>query len=186
MSPAAVTTSASMRLSTVSPCLRMSQPKPPPRLSPPTPVWPMIPPVWPVRGLASRGPRLPTGTAVHIRRCGYRVHRDGAHRRQVDDDPVVTHCRPGHVCPPPRTAISRSRLPEAHCRSHSAAPVHRAISGDSVDPAVPHGSGIVVAGMLGGDHPAPEPGDLLCVIKARRSSGTSHRPSTGRIEKSAI
>src|SRR6185436_10275206 len=38
ISPAAVTTSAEIRLSTVSPCLRLSQPNPPPSVSPPMPV----------------------------------------------------------------------------------------------------------------------------------------------------
>src|SRR5207342_2241975 len=42
-SPAAVTTSADSRLSTVIPCLRLNQPNPPPRVSPAMPVVELIP-----------------------------------------------------------------------------------------------------------------------------------------------
>ena len=42
-SPVAVTTSAEMRLSMVSPNLRLSQPNPPPRVNPETPVVEFIP-----------------------------------------------------------------------------------------------------------------------------------------------
>ena len=41
--PSAVTTSAEMRLSIVSPCLRLSQPNPPPSVSPAMPVVELMP-----------------------------------------------------------------------------------------------------------------------------------------------
>ena len=47
----------------------------------------------------------------------------------------------------------------------SAAPVHRAISrGRRSTAAVPHGSGVVVVGVLGGDHLAPEPGSHAAIV----------------------
>ena len=70
----------------------------------------------------------PQSTALHMRRAAGRVDPHGPHRREVDEDPVVAHRGAGHVVPPPRTAISRSRSrAKATAATTSATPVQRAM-----------------------------------------------------------
>ena len=104
----------------------------------------------------------PQGTALDEGRAPDRIDRNGAHRRQVDHDPVVAHRGAGDVV----TAASYGDLEiavagEAHRCGHvggAAAAGNQPRS--SVDGAVPNGSGVVVVVVVGDDHIAPEPRDL--------------------------
>jgi hypothetical protein len=130
MAPSAVTTSASTRLSTVSPCLRMSQPMPPPRLRPPTPVWPTMPPVvaspWAWVSWSTSAHRAPPWTRA-VRAAGSTVTARMAERSMTM--PPSQTAVPATLWPPPRTAISTSRSrAKRTAEATSAAPVHRAIS----------------------------------------------------------
>src|SRR6185312_3314535 len=85
------------------------------------------------------------------------VDPDGTHRREVDDDLVVADRGASHVVAPASHSDLQVVLAgEAHGRGNVGGP---AASGDQpgapVDGAVPHGSGIVVVGVVGGDQPAP-------------------------------
>ena len=110
MSPVAVTTSASMRLSTVSPCLRM-RPADAAAQAEAADAG--------VADDAAQGGQpvglglvvdiAPQGTALHEGRALDRIHRHRTHRRQVDHDPAVAHRGAGDVVTPPRTAISSRR-----------------------------------------------------------------------------
>ena len=111
------------------------------------------------------------------------IDRDGAHRRQVDDDPVVAHCGAGDVV----ASASHGDLEvavagEAHrCGHVGGAAAAGDQPGASVDRAVPHGSGVVVVMVVGGDEVASEPGDLHGGWCGHRSSsgGWAHRTSGG-------
>ena len=187
MSPSAVTTSASRRLSTVSPCLRMSQPMPPPRLRPPTPVWPTMPPVvarpWAWVSWSTSPHRAPPCTwAVRSTGSTETARIDG----EVDDDPVVAQGGAGHVvASAPHRDLEVAVPCEAHRRGHVG---DAAASGDQpgapVDRTVPHGAGVVVVGVLGGDHLASEAGDPLAGHRVARPADSitgrcCHRSSFG-------
>ena len=160
----------------MSPCLRMSQPMPPPRLRPPTPVWPTMPPVV-ARPCAcvswSTSPhRAPPWTRA-VRSTG--STDDGAHRREVDHDPVVAHRGAGHVVAPASYGdLEVAVAGEAHRCGHVGG---AAAAGDQsrapIDGAVPYGACVVVSIVVGGDHVAPEPGDL-------HRGWCCHRSSSGR------
>ena len=104
----------------------------------------------------------PQRTTLHQGRAAGGVDPHGPHRREVDDDPVVAHRGAGHVvAPAPDGDLKVVVAGDAHGRGHIGGP---AASGDQpgapVDGAVPHGSGGVVVGVVGGDQLAPEPVDL--------------------------
>src|SRR5512132_3996016 len=130
MSPSAVTTSASTRLSTVSPCLRMSHPMPPPRLTPPTPVWLTMPPVV-ARPCAcvswSTSPhRAPPWTRAVLSTRSTETARIAERSMTIPSSHTAV---PATLWPPPRTAISRSRSRAKRTAvATSAAPLQRAIT----------------------------------------------------------
>ena len=106
-SPAAVTTSADSRLSTVMPCLRLSQPKPPPSVSPATPVVELMP-----TGVArpwawvasSKSASVAPPSTVARRRSG--STRTAFIRERSITSPPSHVALPAMLCPPPRTASS--------------------------------------------------------------------------------
>ncbi|HEU0214988.1 MAG TPA: hypothetical protein VFR13_12930 [Jiangellaceae bacterium] len=145
----------------------------------------------------------PQGATLHVGRAFGGVDRNGAHRGEVDDDPVVAHRRAGHVVAPAAYRdLEVAVAGEPHgCRHVSGPGASGEESGSPVDHAVPHGSGVVVVSMLGSDQLAPEPGDVQFGHRAARladsftgrcchhSSSTADRPSAPSVntaEKSAI
>ena len=117
----------------------------------------------------------PQGTTLHPGRAAGGVDPHGPHRRQVDHDPVVAHRGAGHVmAPAPYGDLQVVVAGEAHRGGHVGGP---AAAGDQpgapVDGAVPYGAGAVVSILAGGDHLAPEPGDL-------HRGWCCHRSSSGR------
>jgi len=125
----------------------------------------------------------PQGTSLDEGRALDRIDRDGAHRRQVDHHPVVAHRGAGHVVAPAADGdLEVTVAGEAHRRGHvggTAAAGNQ--PGSSVDAAVPYGAGVVVVVVVGGDHLAPEPGDLQRGWCGHRSSsgGWAHRTIGG-------
>ncbi len=128
--PSAVTTSASTRLSQVSPYARDSQPLPPPSVVPAMPAAEYGAP-----GVASpkacvswsKPPQVTPG-------CARAVRRSGSTRTPVRPDRSISIApspvpRPARLCPAPRTATGRpcSRATATAC-STSATPVQRAIT----------------------------------------------------------
>ena len=120
----------------------------------------------------------PQGAALNESRALDGIDRDSAHRRQVDHDPAVAHCGAGDVV----TAAANGDLEvvvagEPHGCGHVGG---AATAGDQsrapVDGAVPDGAGIVVGIVVGGEHVAPEPGDL----HRGGRGGWCHRSSSGR------
>ncbi len=107
--PSASTTSASSRLSIVRPYLRVRWPMPPPSVSPPTPVVEMIP-----HGVARPARGSPRSTSPQVRRrrrarCARPASTSmprSATRSMTT--PSSQMPRPPPLCPPPRTASSRS------------------------------------------------------------------------------
>ncbi len=106
--------------------------------------------------VAPQSPTLDEGRAVD------EIDRDGAHRREVDDDPVVAHCGAGDVVASASYGdLEVAVAGEAHrCGHVGGAAAAGDQSGSSVDRAVPYGSGVVVVMVVGGDEDASEPGDL--------------------------
>ena len=176
----AVTTSASTRLSTVSPCLRMSHPMPPPRLRPPTPVWPTMPPVvarpWACVSWSTSPHRAPPWTRAVRSTRSTETARIAERSMTIPSSHTAV---PATLWPPPRTAISRSQSrAKRTAAATSAVPLQRAISrGRRSTDAVPYGSGVVVVMVVGGDQDASEPGDLHGGWCCHRSSsgGWAHR-----------
>ena len=126
----------------------------------------------------------PQGTSLDMGRTSGGVDGDGADRGQVDDDPVVAHRGAGHVVAPAPYRDLEVAVPcEAHRRGHVGDPgASGDQSGSPVDHAVPHGAGVVVVSGSGGDHLAPEPGDLHAGHGARRAGSLTgqcgHRSSS--------
>ena len=117
----------------------------------------------------------PQGAALDEGRALDGIDRDGAHRREVDHDPVVAHRGAGHVVASASYGdLEVAVAGEAHRCGHVGG---AAAAGDqsrsSVDGAVPYGAGVVVVIVVGGDHVAPEPGDL-------HRGWCGHRSSSGR------
>jgi hypothetical protein len=104
----------------------------------------------------------PQRAALHQGRAADRVDPHGPHRRQVDDDAVVTYGGTGHVVTTaadgdPQVVVSG----ETHCHSRVGGPAASSDQpGTPVDGAVPDGSGGVVVGVVSDDQSAPEPFDL--------------------------
>ena len=121
----------------------------------------------------------PQGTTLDEGRAVDEIDRDGAHRREVDDDPVVAHCGAGDVVASASYGdLEVAVAGEAHrCGHVGGAAAAGDQSGSSVDRAVPHGSGVVVVMVVGGDQDASEPGDLHRGWCCHRSSsgGWAHR-----------
>jgi hypothetical protein len=98
----------------------------------------------------------PQGTTLDEGRAVDEIDRHGAHRRQVDGDPVVAHRRAGDVV----ASASHGDLEitvagEAHrCGHVGGAAAAGDQPGSSVDGAVPYGSGVVVVMVVGGDEVA--------------------------------
>ena len=112
------------------------------------------------------------------------VDRDGAHRREVDDDAAVAHCGAGDVvASAPHCDLEVAVSCEAHRRGDvGGAGAAGDQSRSPVDRAVPHGSGLVVVVVARADDAAPEAGDL-------RGGRCCHGPiatSGGTEVKSAI
>src|SRR5262249_32128804 len=103
----------------------------------------------------------PQGATLYVGRAAVRVDSDGAHRRQVDDDPGVAHGGAGHVVASAAYGDLEVEVTgEADGRSHVRCPgASGDQSGSPVDRSVPDGSGVVVVSVFGGDQRAPEPGD---------------------------
>ena len=123
--------------------------------------------------VAPQSPTLDEGRAVD------EIDRDGAHRREVDDDPVVAHCGAGDVVASAsygdlEVAVASETHRRGNVRGACAAGDHPR---SSVDVAVPYGSGVVVVIVVGGDEDASEPGDLHGGWCCHRSSsgGWAHR-----------
>ena len=85
----------------------------------------------------------PQRTALHQRRAADRVDPDGPHRREVDDDAVVTHRGTGHVVAPASYGDLEVVVPgETHGRGHVGGPAASSDQpGAPVDGAVPYGAG---------------------------------------------
>jgi hypothetical protein len=65
----------------------------------------------------------PQGATLDLGRAFGWVDRDGAHRGQVDDDPVVAHGGAGHVVTPaPYRDLEVTVAREAHRRGHVGGP----------------------------------------------------------------
>ena len=123
--------------------------------------------------VAPQGATLDEGRAVD------EIDRDGAHRREVDDDPVVAHCSASDVVASASDGdLEVAVAGEAHgCGHVGGAAAAGDQSGSSVDRAVPYGSGVVVVMVVGGDQDASEPGDPHDGWCCHRSSsgGWAHR-----------
>ena len=108
-SPLASTTSAEIRLSIVSPKRRLSQPKPPPSVRPATPVVELTP-----RGVArlcswaarSKSPSVAPPPTRAVRAVGF-TSTDRIGERSIMRPPSQ-RALPAMLCPPPRTASTRS------------------------------------------------------------------------------
>ena len=128
--PSAVTTSAEIRLSGVSPHLRSSQPLPLPSVSPAIPVVEKRPPVTARPNAcvsASKSPQVAPASARTVRASGStRIERIGERSITMPSSQVEW---PGAEWPPPRTAtgsdVSRAKRTAAIT---SAGPAQRAIS----------------------------------------------------------
>src|SRR5262245_35853639 len=127
----------------------------------------------------------PQGAALHVGGTRARVDRDGPHGGEVDDDPVVAHRGAGHVVASATYRDLEVAVPgEAH-RSGNVGGTGAAGDqpGSPVDRAVPHGSGVVVASVLGVDHLAPESRDVPAGYRAAGSADSfsgqcGHRSSS--------
>ena len=156
-SPFAVTSSNETTLSHVSPCRRASQPMPPPRVRPPTPVCDTFPAVV-ARPCAcdarSSAPRSAPPCTMARRLRGSTV--DGAHRAQVDHEPVVGHGVPDDAVP---AGADPELEPEISGVSHGRDDIGRLrashdVARSSVDHPVPHRARLVVAGIARLQHAA--------------------------------
>src|SRR5262249_59024034 len=110
--------------------------------------------------------------ALDVGRALDGIHGDGAHRREIDHDPVVADRGAGHVVASAshgdlEVAVAGEPYRCGHVGDTAAAGDQ---PGAPVDRAVPHGAGVVVSIVAGGDHLAPEPGDLRCGWGCLRSS----------------
>jgi hypothetical protein len=117
----------------------------------------------------------PQGTTLHPGRAAGGVDPHGPHGREVDHDSVVAHRGAGHVvAPAPYGDLQVVVAGEAHGRGDVGGP---AAAGDQpgapIDGAVPYGACVVVSIVAGGDHVAPELGDL-------DRGWCCHRSSPGR------
>jgi len=104
----------------------------------------------------------PQGAALDAGRALDRIDGDGAHRREVDHDSVVAHRGAGHVVTPASYGdLEVAVAGETHRCGHVGG---AAAAGDQsrapIDGAVPYGACVVVSIVVGGDHIAPESGDL--------------------------
>src|SRR4029453_9905300 len=121
----------------------------------------------------------PQGTTLDEGRAVDEIDRDGAHRRQVDDDPVVAHRGAGDVVASASYGdLEVAVAGEAHRRGDvGGAAAAGDQPGSPVDRAVPNGSGVFVVMVVGGDEVASEPGDLHGGWCGHRSSsgGWAHR-----------
>jgi hypothetical protein len=121
----------------------------------------------------------PQGATLDVCDAFDGVDRDGAHRREVDHDPVVAHCGAGDIVASASYGdLEVAVAGEAHrCGHVGGAAAAADQSGSSVDRAVPYGSGVVVVMVVGGDEVASEPGDLHGGRCRHRSSsgGWAHR-----------
>ena len=184
MSPSAVTTSASTRLSTVSPCLRMSQPMPPPRREATYAG---------VAHDAARGAQTvclrlvvdvaPQGAALDV--CDALDGIDGDARiaeRSITMPSSRPRCRPRCGLP----LVQRSRGRAGRGRTAPLRSRRRCrCSGRSIEGADRRcrsiRAGVVVGIVVGSDHVAPEPGDLhVRWCGHRSSSGRSAHRNIGR------
>ena len=136
----------------------------PPRLTPPTPVWP---------NTAARGSQAvrlclvvdisPQGTALDEGRALDRIDRDGAHLadRSTTVPPSYIRGAGDVVTPAANSDLEITVAGEAHrCRHIGGAAAAGNQARSAVDGAVPYGSGVVVAVVVGDDHIAPEPRNL--------------------------
>ena len=123
----------------------------------------------------------PQGTTLDVGRAFDGIDRHGAHRREVDDDPVVAHCGAGDVVASASYGdLEVAVAGEAHRCGHVGGAL---AAGDqprsSVNGAVPHGACTVVIMMLRGDHVASEPGNLhrreLCHRASSIRAPSQHR-----------
>jgi hypothetical protein len=91
-----------------------------------------------------------------------RVDPHGPHRRQVDDDAVVTDGSTGHVVTTSADGDPQVVVPgETHGHGRVGGPAASSDQpGTPVDRAVPDCSGGVVVGVVSGDQLAPEPFDV--------------------------
>ena len=132
----------------------------------------------------------PQCAALDVGRALGGIDRDGAHRREVDHDPVVADRGAGHVVAPASYGDLEAMVAgEAHRSGHvGGAAAAGDQSGSSVDGAVPYGAGVVVPTVVRGDHVAPEPRDLHRGWCCHRSSLVDGLIATsgGTEEKSAI
>jgi hypothetical protein len=112
----------------------------------------------------------PQGTTLYMGGALGGVDRDGAHRGEVDDDPVVDHRGAGHVvAATPYRDLQLAVTGEAYGGGHVGGPgASGDQSGSPVDHAVPHGSGAVIVSVLGGNEFAAEAGDPLAGRRAAR------------------
>ena len=147
----AVTTSAESRLSTVSPCLRLSQPKPPPSVSPAMPVVELMPSgVARPNACASRSnsPSVAPGSTRAVRAAAS-TRTDFISDRSSIRPPSHT-ALPAMLCPPPRTATSRSRAAAKRtAAATSAAGRTDDRGGPAVDHRVPDRARGIIAGGVG-------------------------------------
>jgi len=95
----------------------------------------------------------PQGTTLDAGRAVDEIDGDGAHRREVDDDPVVAHCGAGDVVASASYRdLEVAVAGEAHrCGHVGGAAAAGDQTGSSVDRAVPDGSELVVVRVVGGD-----------------------------------
>ena len=121
----------------------------------------------------------PQGTALDEGRAVDEIDRHGAHRREVDDDPVVAHRGAGDVVASASYGdLEVAVAGEAHrCGDVGGAAAAGDQPGSSVDRAVPYGAGVVVVMVVGRDEDASEPGNLDGGWCCHRSSsrGWAHR-----------
>jgi hypothetical protein len=117
----------------------------------------------------------PQGAALDASRAVDRIDGDGAHRREVDEDPVVAHRGAGHVVAPASYGdLEVAAASEAHCCGYvGGAAAASDQSGSSVDGAVPNGAGVVESIVVRRNHVAPETRDL-------HRGKCCHRSSYGR------
>jgi hypothetical protein len=117
----------------------------------------------------------PQGAALNAGRASDRIDGDGAHRREVDHDSVVTHRSAGHIVAPASYGdLEVAVAGETHRCGHVGG---AAAAGDQsrapIDGAVPYGARVVVSIVVRGDHVAPEPGQP-------HRGWCCHRSSSGR------
>lgn len=175
ISPAAVTTSAASRLSTVSPYRRERKPIPPPSVSPPIPTEAVSPnPVTnPCSATAAvYSPAVSPVCAQAV--CPSTSTVSWRSRVRSSTIPPSVTLWPAPLCPPPRTASSRplSRVRGDHL-SHLGRGRRLSDRGRvAVHRSVEDGTGPVVHGVLRGDDPAVE----ICLELRDRLCDTHDHP----------